>query len=346
VKIGFLLNRDLDLKATQTTTRLIAEAASLGHEVVTFGVGDVSFVTDRVQAIARPVPPVADTGPDDIAALLRALPDAPQRPIDLHALDAIMVRTSPGRDTGRAEVHHTALDLLGWLAEQGVVVLNHPDGLRRASTKLYLTRLPPFVRPETVVSADPARLRAFVTGRRAPTVLKPLLGTRGQDVFMVEPSGGHNLDQIIDVLTRQGPAMAQAFIPEARQGDTRVILLDGRPLVIDGAAAAVRRVPGRGQFRSNVHLGGTPTLGVLTPAAERIAEAIGPTLRRDGLFLVGMDLIGDVIVELNVFSTGGLTDAERDTGAPFVRRIIDAVVERVERDRAAGRPADQIASSS
>lgn len=329
MKIGFLLNAGLDLKPSQTTTMLIARAARAGHAVYAFGVGDVHFGDDRAWATARRAPAPEGVMPSALSAFIAALGATETAPIELAELDAIMVRTSPGRDPDRAETHHVALDLCRLAATRGTVVLNDPDGLRRASTKLYLSHLPPEVRPATVVSSDAGVLKAFVRGRTAPTVLKPLLGTRGQDVFVVEPDERRNLNQIIDVLVRGGPAMAQAFVPEAVEGDTRVLLLEGEPLVVDSHAAAVRRIPGGDDFRSNVHVGATPAPAELTPAARRVAAAIGPTLRRDGLFLVGMDLIGERIVELNVFSSGGLSNAEEYTGADFTGAIIDALVERV-----------------
>lgn len=330
MNIGFLLNRELDLKPSQTTSMLIARAAAKGHRVIVFGVGDVAWRESGPAVTGRWVPPIGP-GPGAVARTLRALSASPRQSAPLADVSAVMVRTSPGRDTGRLDVHRTALTILRLAEADGCVVVNRPDGLVRAASKLYLSHLPAAVRPETLVSHDPHEIRAFVLGRSAPTVLKPLLGTRGQDVFLVRPGQTGNLNQIIDVLTRSGHAMAQAFVPEATAGDTRVLLLDGEPLMIDGHVAAVRRVPGAGDFRSNVHVGATPTPAVMSPTIARVAAAIGPHLRRDGLFLVGMDLIGDRIVELNVYSTGGLSDAEQNTGADFTGRVIDALVERVQR---------------
>lgn len=324
-RIGFLLNGAHDMRPSQTTAMLVARAAARGHAVFTFGVGDVAFVGGRVVARGYAVPPPATTDDAGIAAMLDALKRSAPQTLELDVVDGIMIRTSPGRDAERAAVHKVALDLLALVDAE---VLNRPDGLAKASSKLYLSHLPASTRPETVIGGA-RELRAFVLGRSAPSVLKPLVGTRGQDVFLVDPARRGNLNQIIDVLTRNGPAMGQAFVPEARAGDTRLLLLDGEPLVVDGHAAAVRRVPGTEDFRSNVHVGATPVPGALTAAGRRIADAIGPILRRDGLWLVGMDLIGDAIVELNVFSTGGLQDAEAYTGADFTGRVIEAFEQRI-----------------
>lgn len=323
-RIGFLLNGAHDMRPAQTTAMLVAKAAARGHAVYVFGVGDVAFEgRPMARAWAVPAPDAVDQA--GIGRLLSRLKGVEPTALPLDSLDGVLVRTSPGRDARRADVHRVALDLLRMIDAE---VLNRPEGLSKASSKLYLSHLPPSTRPETVIGGADV-LKRFVLDRRAPSVLKPLIGTRGQDVFFVDPTHRGNLNQIIDVLTREGPAMAQAFVPEASRGDTRVLLLDGAPLVVDGHAAAVRRIPGSEDFRSNVHVGATPAPGELTSAAERIAEAIGPILRRDGLWLVGMDLIGDVIVELNVFSTGGLMDAEDNTGADFTGRVLDAFEQRM-----------------
>lgn len=325
MRIGVMINSDLDLKARQTTAMLLHAILRRGNEGWVFGVADMMLVRGgAIRAVARRLPDAPD-----VPSMLAAMPGSAPQNIDVGELDAVMIRTSPGRDQGRAWAHETALGLLRLAAERNVVVLNSPDGLRRASSKLYLSSLPPEVRPDTVVSRDPAVLKAYVTSREGPTVLKPLLGTRGTDVFLLQPDDKSNINQIIDVLTRDGYAMAQAFVPEAVEGDTRVVMLAGEPLVVEEHAAAIRRVPGGGDFRSNVHVGGTATQGVLSEAARRVAVAIGPRLRRDGLFLVGMDLIGDKLIELNVFSPGGLFDAERFAGVSFTDRIIAAVEKRV-----------------
>lgn len=325
MRIGVMINTDLDLKPRQTTAMLLHAILRGGHEGWVFGVADLMLVPGgAIKATARRLP-----DGNDVPAMLAAMPASPLTIIDVTGLDAVFIRTSPGRDQNRAWAHETALGLLRLASERNVVVLNSPDGLRRASSKLYLSSLPPEVGPATIISRDPAVLKAYVTSRDEPTVLKPLLGTRGTDVFLVRPDDKSNINQIIDVLTREGYAMAQAFVPEAAEGDTRVVLLAGEPLMIGEHAAAIRRVPGGGDFRSNVHVGGTPALGILTEGARRVAVAIGPRLRREGLFLVGMDLIGDKLIELNVFSPGGLFDAERFCGVSFTGAIIEAIEKRV-----------------
>jgi glutathione synthase len=179
-----------------------------------------------------------------------------------------------------------------------------------------------------VVTADPQVLLDFIDLTPGRAVLKPLDGTHGRDVFLVDRDHRANTRQIIDVLLREGYAVAQAFVETDRPGDTRVIVVDGRVLEVDGAPAVVRRVPGGSDFRSNVHAGGAPAAGTLTAAMRAAVAAIGPQLRADGLFLTGLDFVGDQIVEVNVSAVGGLADAERFAGAPFTARLVEALETR------------------
>ena len=118
--------------------------------------------------------------------------------------------------------------------------------------------------------------------------------------------------------------MAQGFVPEAVDGDVRVLLVNGAPLMVDGAFAAVRRRPPKGDFRSNVFRGGAAERVTEIPGVEAIAAAVAPQLAADGLFFVGLDLIGSKVVEVNVFSPGGLGDAERFSGVDFTTPLLDA----------------------
>ncbi|MCB9177780.1 MAG: hypothetical protein H6648_11550 [Caldilineae bacterium] len=201
---------------------------------------------------------------------------------------------------------------------------NAPAGLSRAASKLYLARLPAATRPRTLVASEAAALRGFVAEAPGPAVLKPLSGTRGAGVFRVTPEEP-NLGAILESLLAAGPVMAQDWVPGAEAGDTRVLLLDGRPLELGGQLAAIRRVPAAGDFRSNLHAGGRAEPAALDAAARATLAAIGPGLVADGLRLVGVDLIGDQVIELNVFSTGGLRDAERFSGQDFSDRVVRAL---------------------
>jgi glutathione synthase len=220
------------------------------------------------------------------------------------------------------------LDLLAIAARQGVVVVNDPVGLLRNTNKLSLALVPEEHRPRMLVSRDPGAIRRFVE-REGSAVVKPLLGTRGSDVFRVE-AADPNLNQIMDILTRDSFAMAQTYLPEAVEGDTRVLVLDGAALEHEGAVAAVRRIPGENDFRSNVHVGAVAAAGEYTPGIRRVVEAVAPRLAAAGLWLCGLDVIGDKVVEINVFAPGGLQDAKRFTGVDFVAPVLEAFERRAQ----------------
>lgn len=318
-----VLVNDVDaIEPEQTTALLLDAAARRGWTTRVTDIDALALLPDdRVACRARTWTPGGPAQRDDAT-------------VDLATVDVTLVRTNPARSGQLGAVHQAALVLLAMVVDAGGLVLNDPTGLMRASSKLYLAALPPAFRPETLVTRDRQALIAFVRDRPYRCVLKPLSGTRGQDVFFVQRDATPNLPQIVDVLVRQGVAMAQAWVPEATAGDTRIVLVDGEPLAVDGALAIVRRVPGQGELRSNVAQGGAAAPADVRAPALAIAAALGPRLRADGMFLAGIDVIGDKAVEINVYSPGGLLDAGAFEGVDFVGAILDAVAGRVAARRA------------
>ena len=331
MQITFLVNDSADIQPTQTTALLIDAAVKQGHQVGVTGVGDLAC-----QPQGQPVAQVRwiKGKAADPAALMRLVAQIQPQNVQLSQADLLMMRTNPARDTSRAPAHSFALSLVSQYEDQNlnsaVRIINHPDGLIRAATKLYLLELPEFTRPKTLVSQSRADILTFIRDLEGPAVLKPLQGTRGNDVFLVKEAQESNLNQIIDVILRQGPAMAQRCIPGAEAGDTRVVVFNGRVLEMDGEVAAIARVPKSGDFRSNLHAGGAARPGIVTDDMRKVVTAIGPKLVRDGLFLVGLDFIGAQLVEINVFSTGGLQNAQQFTGKDFCASIIDELSKRID----------------
>lgn len=321
MRLAVLVNRISELAPEQTTALLVARAVGMGFETWLCEVDGLGQEADgSVVGRARR----AREGGDAAQALSGLAPWAPLR---LEDVDAVLVRTNPARDPQRAWAHQSALLLLRALGGRGVRVVNDPEGLVWATSKLHLSTLPQEIRPRTLVSRDPAALRAFVEQAPGDVVLKPVTGTRGQDVFRVSAARPDNLAQIVDVLARDGLAMAQDYVPEARDGDVRLIVLDGELLRVGDRWAAVRRVPSPADFRSNVAVGGSPApVEHVTPGMRRAVELAGPVLEAQGLRLAGLDLVGDRVVEVNVFSPGGLFDAERYYGVDFVGAILEALV--------------------
>lgn len=272
----------------------------------------------------------------DIGTMVEAVRRASPSEIRLAELDAVICRTNPARDD-RAGLQAGALQMLQIAHERGLPVLNDPHGLARAASKAYLGLFPEPTRPRTITSGDRETLRSFVAQLEGPAVLKPALGTRGLGVFRADRAE-RNLNQILDLLLERGMVIAQEFVPQAEDGDTRVLVVSGELLRVDGVPAAIRRVPGRDDFRSNIHAGGHAVPGGVTPQMEVVVEAVGPRLVRDGHFLAGLDFIGDVLCEANVYSPGGFFDLERFTGLPFIEAVARAMIAEATRRRSTAAP--------
>jgi len=325
VRVLSLVNERHRLKPDQSTTAMALEAARRGGRSFIAGIDDVSLDDDGAVVFdALPMEPA-----DDPTSALLALTEVTGEAIRDSDLDVILIRTNPGRDKDRTGLHEATLNLCRLAQNRGVVVLNDPDALPRASDKLYLAYLPEALRPRMVVTRDARRIREFVDAEKDRSVLKPLFGTQGRGVFRVSP-GGPNLGALIDVLTSDGYVIAQQYLRRAPEGDTRVVIVDGAPLELDGKICAVRRVPSGREFRSNIHLGGRAQPAEPTVPLVRAAAAIGEVLASHGIWMAGVDLVGTKAVEVNVRSPGGLTDASEFEEVDFVGAAVDSIARRIK----------------
>ena len=155
-------------------------------------------------------------------------------------------------------------------------------------------------------------------------VLKPLVGYGGTDVYLVDRDAD-NLKQIVESIRRAGYIIVQEYLPAASKGDIRMFIMNGKPLVVDGKYAAVHRVNPPNDFRSNMTAGGKPARAKITERELRLAEAVGPRLVADGIFLAGIDIVGDRIVEINTISPGGLNIAGKLEGVNFGDEVVRAI---------------------
>jgi len=325
MRIGFVVNDRRGPSVEQTTTLLICAALRRGHEVMVCGVGDLTCTEDG-RSFARGSAPKQS----DRSALVQELASGEAARHRLDEQDLVIIRTNPGRDESRRPQHIAALRMLETLEERGVRVINSPRGLSRALTKLSLFEVPARLRPRTLVTRDPVAIEEFLDQESTRIVIKPLDGTHGRDVFVLERTGSRaNTKQIIDVVLRQGYAMVQEFVPGAEQGDVRVTVVGGEIVELDGRAAAVARVPGKHDFRSNLHAGGTAQAVELTAEMREAVALIAPYLEREGLVHVGVDFVGGRILELNVFSPGGVVPSERLYARDFSGALIEAFERRV-----------------
>jgi glutathione synthase len=191
-----------------------------------------------------------------------------------------------------------------------VLVVNDPFSLANALNKTYFQHFPAAIRPLTLISRDPEEITEFVDARDDRAVLKPLQGSGGAGVFVITPDEAPNLQQIIEAITRDGYAVAQEYLPESEDGDVRIFVMNGEPLRCGDSYAAFRRVNEGPDPRSNMHVGGKGKSVKLTPEMLDLVSAARPKLIADGMFLVGLDVVGTKLMEVNVFSPGGLGTVE------------------------------------
>ncbi|HUQ07483.1 MAG TPA: glutathione synthetase [Kofleriaceae bacterium] len=326
MKIGFVCNDYTTEEAGYTTTRLGQTALAMGHEAWLVGVGDFSDDPDgRVRAWARAAPRTSYRSTKTYLADLQGDKAKIER-ITVDELDVLFLRNDPSADIGvRPWATGAGLMFGQRAAAHGVLVLNDPHALAAASSKLYFENFPEKVRPRSLISRNADDLKKFVADEGGQACLKPLQGSGGKNVFVVNAKNAGNLNQIIEVITRDGYAIAQEYLPAAKKGDTRLFLMNGVPLEVSGHYCAFRRISAAGDVRSNLHAGGRLARAKVTDEMLEIADAVRPRLVADGMFLVGLDIVGSKLMEINVFSPGGLGSAARFEKADFAAAVITAV---------------------
>jgi glutathione synthase len=325
VKIAFFVNDMAREEEHYATTILANEASRRGHTVCYATPSDFSFMPDdRLQVRARFAPKKKFPS---YMAFFKAIQDRriETRNIDAAELDVLMLRNDPSTDAVDRPWAEGIGVLFGRIAaEQGVLVLNDPDGLSQATNKLYFQSFPPALRAPTLISKDVEAIKKFAREQGEKIVLKPLRGSGGQSVFVLGEKAS-NLNQMIEAISRDGYVIAQAYVPAAKAGDIRFFLLNGMPLMHKGRYAAFRRTSASGDVRSNIHAGGSASKAEIGDIELEVAELVRPKLLRDGMFLVGLDIVGDKILEINVFSPGGLRNSSRFEGVRFSVAILDAI---------------------
>ncbi len=326
-----LLNHLSSVVGAWTTCELLLGLQRRGHDVWVCPVDGVELLEqDEVRFRAVHLPEF-----EDVHEVREGLPGLSAAVVEGDRIDVVFIRTSPGKDE-RLEQHQAALYMLQRYREGGGLVLNEPAALRKAATKLYLSHFPSWTVPPTIVTNAVETARAFLQKIDGPGVIKPLGGTQGRDVYFLEGHTDRNLATLVQNLVSQGPVMLQAYLPTAPEGDIRILLVDGRPLMVDGQVAAIRRVPPPGEFRSNLHLGAQAEAVHLSDEVRAVLQAVGPMLREDRLFLVGLDIVGRHVVEVNVFAPGGLGAANKLYGVDFVEGVIAAMEEHLRRHQRSG----------
>ncbi len=298
--------------AKDTSFALLLEGQRRGHRMHVAGIADLGVHQGSAQVRATPVRVRDDArdGFDAGAAIVRDLAD----------FDVAFMRTDPPVDA--AYIHAT--QILGLAQREGLCVVNDPAGLRDLNEKLAALLFPQCC-PPTTVACDPAVLKAFVA-EHGDCVLKPLDGMGGRSIFRAR-AGEANLNVILETLTGNGRqfAMAQAYIPQITDGDKRILLIDGEPVPY-----CLARIPQGDEFRGNLAAGGRGEGRPLSDRDRWIAAQVGPELKRRGMRLVGLDVIGDWLTEVNVTSPTCM----RELDAQFGLNIAADLFARIEADLA------------
>ena len=335
MRIAFYVNALATEEVSYSTTLLAHEAQRRGHDVYYVSTEDLCYRADgSLAAHAWTVPAKRFRSDDTFLEAIRG-EGATREWVDLESLDVLLLRNDPARD----QVERPWAVGIGLLfgqeaARRGVLVLNDPGGLARAVNKMYLQSFPQEVRPVTLITRDDGAIKEFVNEHRERgVVIKPLSGSGGEGVFLMKGDDQSNLNQILEAVRRYGYVIVQEYLPAAREGDTRFFLLNGRPLEIDGKYAAFCRIGQEGDLRTNISAGGRTARCQVTDRILELAELVRPRLVRDGMFLVGLDVAGDKLMEINVFSPGGLHSISKLARVNFNQLVIEALERKVQYER-------------
>jgi glutathione synthase len=239
----------------------------------------------------------------------------------LEDFDSVWMRKDPPFDMRFFFSTH----LLSLIDQSKCFVMNNPMGLREANEKLYALRFPEQI-PQTLVSSGMERLKEFMSELGGEMIIKPLDGAGGSGVFYLNQQD-RNTNSILEAATDNGRRliMAQRYLPEIRQGDKRIIVLNGEPL------GAVLRVPLESETRGNIHVGGQCVKTEVSARDREICAALSPLLRADGLYFVGLDVIGNFLTEVNVTSPTGIQEINALDGVRLENQVIDFVEAQVEK---------------
>ncbi|MDO5621036.1 MAG: glutathione synthase [Paracoccus sp. (in: a-proteobacteria)] len=291
-----------------STFRLGMEAQLRGHDLFQYTVDRLRYDEGQVRAYGRSVTLRQKEG-DHVSF-------SEWQDVDLADFDVIWLRQDPPFDMA----YITSTHLLDRLKET-VLVVNDPFWVRNCPEKLMVLDFPDLT-PPTMIARDASAIRAF-REKHGDIILKPLYGNGGAGVFALR-EGDANLASLLELFAgiNREPVIAQKYLPEVRNGDKRIILVDGEPV------GAINRVPAAGEARSNMHVGGRAEKVALTAREHEICARLGPVLREKGLLFTGIDVIGDWLTEINVTSPTGIQELERFDGTNAAALIWEAVERR------------------
>jgi len=302
VKFAFIIDPLSKLDPGHDTSVALMEAAqALGHEVWVTQAQELSVMNSQAWALLEAVqltPAQLVEGRWVVSEQWYAVSDAALR--SLEEMDAVFMRTDPPVTIP----YLYATYILDYINPEKTLVINTPTGIRMANEKMYALQFKEVI-PETIVSQDKSVIRKFVEEKGAG-VLKPLGGKAGEGILFLEASD-RNFNSLVEISTKWGrePVMVQTYLPAAKDGDKRIILLNGNPI------GALNRIPTGNEFRGNMAVGGRVAQTNITEQEQKICSQVGPKLQQDGLYFVGIDVIGGYLTEVNVTSPTGIREIDR-----------------------------------
>jgi glutathione synthase len=313
VKLAFIVDPIARLDpGHDTSVALIESAQNQGHEVWVCQAADLQVIDAKAWASLQPISlepiPLVD-GRWQVPQPWYTLGDAVR--MSLEHMDAVFMRKDPPVDTA----YLYATYLLDFVDPQKTLVVNYPQGLRAANEKMFALQFADAI-PETIATQNKQTIREFVEAKGL-AVLKPLGGKGGEGILLME-AGDRNLNSLVEISTFQGqlPVMVQEYLPQAQDGDKRIIMLNGEPI------GAVNRIPTGKEFRGNMATGGRVAQSALTEREEKICARLAPTLQKNGLIFVGIDVIGGYLTEINVTSPTGIREIDRLDGVRLGDRVM------------------------
>ncbi|NES71658.1 MAG: glutathione synthase, partial [Okeania sp. SIO2D1] len=314
MKFAFIIDPIAKLDPTHDSSVTIMEAAQiLGHEVWVTQANRLSLFQGKAWATLQPVQiePV-ELVKERWVSVADWYQLSSEVLISLEEMDVVFLRSDPPVTIP----YLYATQILDLIDPEKTLVINNPRGIQAANEKLYALNFPEFI-PDTIVTQDKAAIREFVEEKGA-AIIKPLGGKAGEGILYLE-AGDRNLNSLVEISTKWGsePIMVQTYLPAAVDGDKRIILLDGEPI------GALNRIPSGKDFRGNIAVGGRIAKVGITERELQICAKIAPKLQADGLYFVGLDVIGGYLTEVNVTSPTGMREIDLLNNVSLGKRVIE-----------------------